>query len=509
VARRRLPIGARRDGPVTAGGEHRPMREPLAPRVAPHVVHEALSRPGRALEPPDLAGWGARFGHDFSAVRVHDDADAHRSARAVGAHAYTVGCDIVFGAGRHAPSTAAGRRLLAHELTHVIQQSGAAATTGPIPLGHPADPAEDRAYRQADTPGSAAPVGRSPLMLQGDFGAPRPHPGGLQGKDAVIPVARFIADVEEVERANAGDTPRDVLSRIRVQYYGADSLRSMAAFGQLIPDSAAFDLVRTPLPMGGMDTTVVPRSLGPVSPDTRSRLLAHADENRAGGNPSPYLLLPDGQLVDVGHVLLSMDALLHPLTASPYTDYSVPNIDAAGWVADVGIASVWLTRAEEGDPHPEAPSNAPPPSVDAYFRLSAPDEDLLGDVDAFRLKQNFSAQPSTLSAALRTFYLGGGTDGTPGTETRYQTFCAGVGLTYRRSGSSIVWDSAWHNPMIHRIDRFNDLYDGGPFAATRAMVTGGTKHRFWPRTLIMFNRFLAWLKPRLEAELAGPAPRRP
>jgi hypothetical protein len=484
------------------------MREPLAARVAPRAVHEVLSRPGRALDPPDLVAWGARFGHDFSAVRVHDDADAHRSARAVGANAYTVGSDIVFGAGRYTPSTATGRRLLAHELTHVVQQSGAAAATGPIPVGNPADPAEERAHRHADAPGSAAPVGRSPLMLQGDFGAPHPHLGGLQGKDAVIPVARFIADVEEVERANPDDTPRDVLSRIRVQYYGANSLRDIAAFDQLIPESTAFDLVTTILPMGDMDMTVVPRSLGAVSPDATNRLLAHADENRPGDNPSPYLLLPDGQRVDVGHVLLSMDALLHPRTASPYTDYGVPNIDPAGWVADVGIASVWLTHVEEGDPHPGAPANAPPPSVEAYFRLSAPDEDLLGDIDAFRLQQNFSAQPSTLSAALRTFYLGGA-GGTPGTETRYQTFCARAGLTYRRSGSTIVWDSAWHNPMIDRIDRFNDLYEAGGFGAVRAMVTGGTKHRFWPRTPIMFNRFLAWLKPRLESELAGPAPRRP
>jgi hypothetical protein len=64
----------------------------------------------------------ARFGYDFSHVRVHTDAKAEESVRAVSALAYTVGRDIVFGTGQYAPATNTGRHLLAHELTHVIQQ---------------------------------------------------------------------------------------------------------------------------------------------------------------------------------------------------------------------------------------------------------------------------------------------------------------------------------------------------------------------------------------------------
>src|SRR5271165_6780790 len=70
-----------------------------------------------------------RFGHDFSRVRVHVGAAAERSALDVNAQAYTVGDDIVFGAGRFAPGTLEGRRLLAHELTHVVQQSGTHRTS--------------------------------------------------------------------------------------------------------------------------------------------------------------------------------------------------------------------------------------------------------------------------------------------------------------------------------------------------------------------------------------------
>jgi hypothetical protein len=74
-----------------------------------------------------------RFGHDFSRVRVHSDAASGTSARHVNAHAYTAGYDIVFGTGQFAPETINGRRLLAHELTHVVQQSDA-GRSGCAPL---------------------------------------------------------------------------------------------------------------------------------------------------------------------------------------------------------------------------------------------------------------------------------------------------------------------------------------------------------------------------------------
>jgi hypothetical protein len=63
-----------------------------------------------------------RFGVDLSQVRVHTDTRAAEAAQAVNARAFTVGLDIAFGAGQHAPGTTQGRRLLAHELTHVVQQ---------------------------------------------------------------------------------------------------------------------------------------------------------------------------------------------------------------------------------------------------------------------------------------------------------------------------------------------------------------------------------------------------
>lgn len=90
------------------------------------VVHEALGAgSGRTLDAPTREFMERRFGYDFSQVRVHAGSVAARSATALHSHAYTLGTDIVFAGGQYAPETSAGRRLLAHELTHVIQQGGA------------------------------------------------------------------------------------------------------------------------------------------------------------------------------------------------------------------------------------------------------------------------------------------------------------------------------------------------------------------------------------------------
>lgn len=93
--------------------------------TVPASVHEVLRSPGQPLSSSVRAFFEPRFGADFSQVRVHADSAAQRSAQDINANAYTVGRSIAFGPGRFAPETHEGRRLLAHELTHVVQQQGA------------------------------------------------------------------------------------------------------------------------------------------------------------------------------------------------------------------------------------------------------------------------------------------------------------------------------------------------------------------------------------------------
>ena len=94
----------------------------VSPRVASGIA--ALRGKGRPLPSPVRVFFEPRFGADFSGVRVHSDARAAEAARSVRARAFTVGRDIAFGATEYAPDTTPGRQLLAHELTHVLQQGG-------------------------------------------------------------------------------------------------------------------------------------------------------------------------------------------------------------------------------------------------------------------------------------------------------------------------------------------------------------------------------------------------
>ncbi|TPQ34852.1 hypothetical protein C2U70_16000 [Bradyrhizobium guangdongense] len=116
---------------------------------APAIVDEVLRRPGTPLDPDARAFMEQRFAHSFADVRVHTGPDAARSAHAVNAHAYTVGRDIVFAGGNYAPATGQGRRLLAHELTHVVQQRGApaAGSGGGLQIDSPHSAGEVEAER--------------------------------------------------------------------------------------------------------------------------------------------------------------------------------------------------------------------------------------------------------------------------------------------------------------------------------------------------------------------------
>jgi hypothetical protein len=113
-----------------------PNESSAAPATAPPIVDDVLQSSGEPLEPATRALMEERFGYDFGNVRIHRDARAAESARSVHAEAYTVGHDIVFNSGGFAPRTETGRRLLAHELTHVVQQNGTpAAMQRAVPPG--------------------------------------------------------------------------------------------------------------------------------------------------------------------------------------------------------------------------------------------------------------------------------------------------------------------------------------------------------------------------------------
>lgn len=114
------------------------------PASVPPIVHEVLRTPGQPLDASTRAFMEPRFRNDFSNVRVHTDARAAESARAMNALAYTVGQNMVFGTGQYAPRACFGRTLIAHELAHTIQSS-APFTCNRLEIGPPHSPHEQQA----------------------------------------------------------------------------------------------------------------------------------------------------------------------------------------------------------------------------------------------------------------------------------------------------------------------------------------------------------------------------
>jgi hypothetical protein len=160
--------------------------------AAPPSVDDTVASPGRPLDATLRRDMEQRFGHDFSRVRVHSDAAAGQSAREVNARAYTVGSDIVFDHGEFNPATILGRKLLAHELVHTIQQSATGLEKGPgfgsaVDLDHRAE----RLQRQ---------VSPASTHLQ----SPR-----------FSPSAKLERCFEDTDRLGQGDPDTDAVKRIQ------------------------------------------------------------------------------------------------------------------------------------------------------------------------------------------------------------------------------------------------------------------------------------------------------
>lgn len=117
-------------------------------KEVPPIVDHVLRSSGQPLDGTTRALVESRFGYDFSQVRVHANEQAAKSARAVNALAYTVGNDVFFADSQYAANTSAGHRLIAHELTHVIQQSGwnsGGHLQGQLTINQPGDAFEQEA----------------------------------------------------------------------------------------------------------------------------------------------------------------------------------------------------------------------------------------------------------------------------------------------------------------------------------------------------------------------------
>src|SRR6266702_2315619 len=170
--------------------------------VIPASVHKVLRGSGVPLESRTRAAMETGFGQDFSGVRIHVDGAAAQSARAVDALAYTVGRNVVFASGQYEPNTSPGRRLIAHELAHVVQQQALHAV--PAGISAPDSAMEREADRAADHvtsgfPSPPLPRAYTPLIAREvdtrsmpakDDGVDKVHRIVTPGKCALAPQSR-------------------------------------------------------------------------------------------------------------------------------------------------------------------------------------------------------------------------------------------------------------------------------------------------------------------------------
>ena len=302
---------------------------------------------GVPLEPLLRAEMEARFGEDFGQVRIHDDAGAHRAADSQLAHAFTAGRRIVFGRGRFQPGSEPGKRLLAHELAHVVQQSR--PSSAPATASHEAE---------ADATAGAAVHGQ-PARVTGSAGVAVQREPMTDSEIASLPLDAVVARLD----ANQAEASRMVLSLEAVDALDQEHRLLEARRAQLEGHQAPGLDAPVPPPAGAQGVPVI--KLEPARAETEAEKEAHdqqllnhpADAQQAaalaargiehyGMSPVPYT---DGtgphKAIRVGNYILGPNAIEcqdRSYAVQYYIAYHVPSKQNQ-WV--VGPESVDAFRA--------------------------------------------------------------------------------------------------------------------------------------------------------------------
>lgn len=288
-----------------------------------------------------------------------------------------------------------------------------------------------------------------------------------------IPVDELITLIQSFEAAYSSKTPRDVLTELRCLYYGG------VKFHQLLPEGIRFGT--------GVDK---------VPPNVLNRLREHADENGTGDNPSPYFV-SKGDDIDLGHVVLGLEALLSDSCSVPFIQYGVPRLDPASWIADVAIACVWdkdgsAKPHEDGWQAIDAHAKAFRSKGDAepFFLCSAPRPDLLGDVDLFGLHVEWDGIRK-VSDVFKNYYQGAGLS------QRWVRFASHAKNSWAMGASASA-------AVEDRVNRMAQLYADGSWEAGAktvawSLVPFGNKIAplvgppIFPKTKAYVARFMAWV----------------
>jgi uncharacterized protein DUF4157/L,D-transpeptidase-like protein len=261
-------------------------------------VERVVSAPGQGLDPVVRRFMEARFAQDFGDVRVHRGADAQASAGDLHAMAYTTGSHIVFAPGAYQPQAPEGRRLLAHELSHVVQQRRGPVTGEPV--GGLRVSRDDDSFERAADADAGAALSAAPVAVQrqevasavADDSAGPADGGGLDCSCSQDDVLAYQGGTGTDQGGGAASPPP------AVQAFPANSDRLAAGYVQRQPDPAAgpvpTDAGAAPAPDGGVapDAGSAPKSLPkPCSPDAKACFSV--------GKQQAWLKLASGEVISV------------------------------------------------------------------------------------------------------------------------------------------------------------------------------------------------------------------
>lgn len=242
--------------------------------VAPPIVEDVLSSPEEPLDAATRTFFEPRFGHDFSRVRVHADQRAAESAKAVNALAYTVGSDVSFGTGQYRVNTTEGRRLLAHELAHVVQQQGAMGSPRSLSLQRTAsfvDGSVSETLNLADRVLNNQSAGETDFVLNGST-----FTSVADGLKALrVPRLNSSARGRNRVRCSFASVPDNKVSfAMRILSPGVwSSATTKAAIGTLLPCFSAA--------CSGANAVTFTVNGMPANQDQRARTRTHEDQHVA------------------------------------------------------------------------------------------------------------------------------------------------------------------------------------------------------------------------------------
>ena len=340
--------------------------------TAPPIVHDVLHSPGQPLDKGTRSYMEPRFGHDFGKVRLHTDATAAESARSVNAHAYTVGNRIAFASGKYSPQSSSGMRLLAHELAHVVQQSGSTAQAGvarsanggdatPLAIASSDNASERAANSAADSVmGGSLSVnaGSAPAGLARDPAGPPKPPPAAPACDAAKQSDRASACIQPVVVADDdGKNPTSATSIATAQSIWAKCCIDLTQTGGKVINKSSLKTINKPSLAVSPDQTSLYNAAGSstciqaifiqqfTDGVTTGKDLFGGAATSFGGSANPKIAIvegADGAVLahEIGHAMGHREHDANPTVMKPTGHFNVPN--AAAVSADV------CTKAKTG-----------------------------------------------------------------------------------------------------------------------------------------------------------------